>query len=70
MKRKYLIATVVALILISLRVPIKSEQSEYGGCDIAERTERVSLLLGNTIKKAKDAQAGCYSYVTYRLYIL
>lgn len=70
MKRKYLIAVAVIALFLLAVVPIKSERSEYGGCDIAERTERVSLLLGNTIQGAKEQQQGCYSYIIYKLYVL
>ena len=70
MKKKTVVAVLVAVILLCLLIPFKSEKSEYGGCDIAERTERVSLLLGNNIEKAKQSQTDCHSYVTYKLYVL
>jgi hypothetical protein len=68
---KKLLITGIVIVLLSLAVvPIKSERSEYGGCDIAERTERVDLILGGKISEAKEQQIGCFSYITYKLYVL
>lgn len=60
----------LALLCILWFVPIKTERTNWGSCDILAQEVSLHLLYGDTIEKAKDEYRNdCYDYI-FKLYVL
>lgn len=69
-KARYRVIGITLFLALATGIPIKTYKTGYGGCDIAPRGYRISMATGDSIDKAISRRKGCYSELTYKLYLL